>query len=137
MRKVILIALSLVICIVSIGAERKEEIPYDNTIDFEEQGFEKMTATAYCMGHHTANGSSVHVGGCAVSSEHLGDIAIIYTIGGEFLGYYECNDTGGEPIESGYVIDLYRTNETQCKSLMKLIASDNYKVWVKYIKGVG
>ena len=136
--KLIMIGILIISLIVNVACCRGERIPYDNSIDFEQQGFQKIRATAYCMGHHTANGSPVHSGGCAASREHLGDVAIIYTIDGDFLGYYECNDLGGtEAIENGYVIDLYRCNLTQCESFMKLIAKNDYRVWVKYVKGVG
>ena len=131
MRKKLIISLAIFACITSIGAKP------DNSIHFEEQGFQKMKATAYCMGHHTANGDAVYVGGCAASSEHLGDLAIIYTADGKYLGMYVCNDTGGEPIENGYVIDLYRKNQTHCKNFMRLIAPSNYTVWVKFIDGEG
>ena len=94
-----------------------------------------MYATAYCMGHHTANGSKVHEGGCACSPEHLGDVAIVYTLEGNFLGYYECNDTGGtEGLNAGTVIDIYRCNYTRCQSFMKLTRG---RVWVKWVKGKG
>ena len=136
MRKGLIILLAIIACITMIGAERKEQT-YDNSIDFEGQGFQKMKATAYCMGHHTANGDAVYTGGCAASSEHLGDVAIIYTAKGEYLGMYYCNDTGGQPIEDGYVIDLYRKNLTQCQMFMRLIAPSDYTVWVKYVKGNG
>ena len=137
-RKICLITFLIVSLIINLACARCEEKPKDNTIDFEAQGFQKLSATAYCMGHHTANGSPVHPGGCASSREHLGDVAIIYTIDGNFLGYYECNDLGGtEGIQNGYVIDLYRSNLTQCQSFMKLIAANDYKVWVKYIEGEG
>ena len=127
-----MIALVLVLAIVSIGAERME--PHQEEIDFTAQGFTKMATTAYCMGEITANGSKVHSGGCACSREHIGDVAIVYTLDGDFLGYYECNDTGGGGVKAGTVIDIYRCNLTQCKSYMKITKG---KVWVKWIKGEG
>ena len=107
----------------------------DNEIDWNGQGFVRMKTTAYCMGHHTAMGVPVHNGICAVSEDHLGDVAIIYTTTGNFLGYYYCCDTGGtDDIRNGYVIDVYRSNLTQCKNYMRITGGS---VYVKYISGKG
>ena len=127
MKRVISIVIMIVMLIpLSVNAEE---------IDFKAQGFEVMYTTAYHMGHHTANGSKVHHGGCACNKEHLGDVAIIYTLDGDFLGYYECNDTGGtEGLNKGVVIDVYRCNLTQCQSYMKITGG---KVYVKWISGKG
>ena len=138
MRKRILIAIAILICILSVGAERNEKIPYDNSIDFAGQGFEKIYATAYCVGHTTANGSKVHEGGCACSKDHIGEVAIVYTLDGEFIGYLECNDTGAEDggVRAGNVLDVYKTDMDGCKEFMTLIGAEQ-KVWVKWIKGEG
>lgn len=134
MRKAFLIIFAIIICIVSVGAERKE-VPPDNSIHFEEQGFVKMHTTAYCMGHTTANGSKVHTGGCAVNYEHMGQIAEIYTLDGNFLGLYEVNDVGGtQGLQDGRVIDVYRNNLTQCEMYMKITGG---KVWVRFTDGNG
>lgn len=127
-----LIAFVLIVSVLSIGACRKE--PHNEQIDWQAQGFEVMATTAYCMGQTTANGSKVHEGGCACNS-HLGDVAIIYTMDGNYLGMYECNDTGGtEGLKVGNVIDVYRCNLTRCQSYMKITQG---KVRVKWVKGVG
>lgn len=124
MRKTLII-LAVAIWITSIGAGQ---------IDFEAQGFEVMATTAYCMGHTTADGSSVHHGGCACSPDHIGDVAIVYTTGGNFLGYYECNDTGAGGVRAGMVLDIYRKNLTMCNGYMRITQG---KVYVKWIKGNG
>ena len=132
MRKGIIITIAIIACIFSIGATRYE--PHQEEIDFVGQGFVKMHTTDYCMGHHTANGSKVHTGGCACNP-HLGDVAIVYTLDGQFLGYYECNDTGStDGLTNGTVIDVYRNNLTQCEMYMKITGG---KVWVKWIEGNG
>ena len=134
MRKVILLIFAIIVCIVSVGAERRE--PHNESIDWEAQGFQKMHATAYCMGHHTANGSAVHEGGCACNP-HLGEVAIVYTTSGQYLGMYECNDTGSAPgLVAGRTIDIYRCNLTRCQSFMKAIGT-NGTVYVKWVKGDG
>ena len=134
MKRGIWLILFLTLLVTAQGAERRE--PHQESIDWEAQGFQKMYATAYCVGHHTADGSAVHHGGCACNP-HLGDIAIVYTLDGDFLGYYECNDTGGtDGLKAGAVIDIYRCNLTQCQMFMKMIGPEQ-KVYVKWIEGDG
>ena len=131
-----LILMAVLICIVSIGAERREPVPQTGEVNLEAHGFQVMHTTAYVVGHHTANGSPVHSGGCACSIDHIGDIAILYTLNGHFLGYYECNDTGAEGggVRAGRVIDVYRCNMTHATGWMKLTGG---KVYVKWITGNG
>ena len=138
-RRIALIILFIAIAVISTGAERGS-IKY-NDIDFAAEGFTKMSTTAYCVGHHTANGSAVHEGGCACSIDHIGDVAIVYTLNGEFLGYFECNDTGAEGggVRKGTVIDIYRADDPdsdleRCKEWMNITGG---KVWVKWINGNG
>ena len=116
----------------SVSAEAEE-------IDFKGQGFEVLYATAYCMGETTANGSKVHVGGCACNP-HLGEVAIVYTLDGDFLGQYEVNDVGGtDGLKNGTVIDFYRPNLTMCQSLMRIFynSDPSGRVYVKFIDGKG
>lgn len=106
-----------------------------NEIDWTGQGFVKMKTTAYICGHHTAMGVPVHNGICAVSPDHLGDVAIIYTTDGGFLGYYYCCDTGGtDAIRNGYVIDVYRSNLTQATNYMRITHG---AIYVKFVSGKG
>lgn len=100
----------------------------------EEPEFVEMYATAYCCGEITANGSKVHEGGCACNP-HLGEVAVVYTMDGEFIGYFECNDTGTtKGLQKGTVIDVYRSDYSRCKEFMKLTGG---KVKVQWIKGEG
>lgn len=133
MKKALLVVLIVLLIPIKADAVCRGERP--NIINWDEQGFEKIKTTAYCVGHHTANGSKVHEGGCAASSEHMGDVAILYTLDGEYLGMYEVNDAGGtDAIRQGYVIDVYFENYTRCKDYMALTEGS---VYVKWVKGVG
>lgn len=134
MRKGLIILFFIIVCIVSVGAERRE--PHNEQIDFEAQGFEKISATAYCVGHHTADGSAVFEGGCACSPDHIGDVAIVYTLDGEFIDYFICNDTGADKVRSGEILDIYRIDYDRCVDFMKLIGKEQ-KVWVRWIEGNG
>lgn len=101
----------------------------------EVDGLQKIKCTAYCCGEITANGSKVHEGGIAASAEHMGDVAELYTLDDEFLGYFEVNDAGGtDAIRNGYVIDVYRESYDRCVDWMKLTQG---KVKVRWIKGKG
>lgn len=130
MKKIIAILLALAVWTISIGAERKEPL------DFKAAGFEKISTTAYCTGHTTANGSKVHEGGCANSLDRIGQVAIIYSLEGEFLGYFECNDTGkeGGGVRAGNVVDIYRTDYDRCVEWMELTGG---KCWIRWIEGEG
>lgn len=104
--------------------------------DLSGQGFEVMSTTAYYCGEVTANGSQVHEGGCACSPDRIGQVAIIYTLDGEFLGYFECNDTGkeGGGVRKGTVVDIYKTTYDRCVEYMEQTGG---KVYVKWIDGKG
>lgn len=126
----IIVSITLVIMMFPLSIQATDK----QMIDFESQGFQEMSTTAYCVGHTTANGSPVHHGGCANSIDRIGDVAIVYTLDGHFLGYYECNDTGAGGVRAGTVLDIYRCNYTQCMSYMKITKG---KVYVKWIEGKG
>ena len=133
MRKYLIIILAVVIWIVSIGAERNE--PRQETIDFEQAGFQKIHVTAYCCGTHTATGVPVHYGCMAVSEEHLGNCAFLYTVGGEYIDLFECCDKGGTTaIHESRVVDVYFPTLEECKAFM---ARTGGVAYIKYIEGVG
>lgn len=133
MRKGLIILIAILTCIVFVGAERNE--PRQETIDFEQAGFEKIYVTAYCVGHHTATGVPVHYGCMAVSKEHLGDVAILYTVGGEYIDIFEGNDQGGtDAIRESRVVDVYFPTLEECRAFM---AKTNGVAYIKYISGVG
>lgn len=134
MRRTLIFLFAIVIWVVSIGAERRE--PHQEEIDFIGQGFQKMYSTAYCMGHTTADGSSVFEGGCACSKDHIGDVAIVYTLDNEFIGYFICNDTGSGGVARGEVLDIYKSDLDRCQEYMELIGKEQ-TVWVKWIEGNG
>lgn len=100
-----------------------------------------MEATAYCRGEITADGSRVREGICAAKKEWIGLVAAVYLDEvkedgshgpGEFLGYYEIKDTGGnELIKNGQAIDIYNPSLEWC------INFGRKNVWVKLTKGEG
>lgn len=133
MRKTLIILLAIMICIVSVGAERNE--PRQETIDFEANGFQKIYVTAYCCGTHTATGTPVHYGCMAVSKEHLGDAVLLYTVDGEYIDLFLGNDQGGtDAIRESRVVDVYFPTLEECKAFM---ARTGGVAYIKYISGEG
>ena len=97
-------------------------------------GMQLMHTTAYCLHGVTATGGTTRRG-IAACNTHVGDIAVIFSTDGKYLGIYEITDTGGtEGLQRGTVIDVWKCNYTQCKSWMKLT---NGKVYVQWIEGNG
>lgn len=60
-------------------------------------------------GNLTADGTEPYEGIIASNRDHLGDIAMLYTLEGEYIGMYECRDIGGHyMLRNGTAIDVYR-----------------------------
>ena len=78
----------IAVLLFSCGASRREPV---NSVDTSQM--QKMYTTAYCLHGITANGGTTRKGICACNT-HLGDMAVIYSINGDFLGMYEVTDTG-------------------------------------------
>lgn len=97
-------------------------------------GMQLMHTTAYCL-HGTTAARGTTRRGIAACNTHVGDVAVIYSTDGKYLGTYEITDTGGtEGLHKGTVIDVWKCNYTQCQSWMKLT---NGKVYVQWIEGNG
>ena len=119
----------IAVLLFSCGASRREPV---NSVDTSQM--QKMYTTAYCLHGVTATGGTTRPG-IAACNTHLGEIALLYTTSGEYLGMYEITDTGStKGLQKGNVIDVWRSNYTQCQSWMSLT---NGKVYVKWVKGVG
>lgn len=79
-----------------------------------------LETTAYCDHGLTASGCMVRRGVCAAREDMIGRCAVIYEMAedgtmGDFLGYYEILDTGGDyRIRNGSVIDIYMPDYDQC-----------------------
>lgn len=97
---------------------------------------QRIEATAYCYGATRCDGGTVRTGTCAGKPEWYGRVAAIYLddngTPGEFLGYFEILDTGGdERIKSGAVLDIYIPDHDAC------IEFGRQKVIVSIIDGKG
>lgn len=116
--------------VLAIAVNAKESEP--------EPGIEyiSMEATAYCYGTTRCDGGKVRKGICATDAKHYGMVACIYEQNddgsvGDFIGYYECLDTGGERIRKGEVIDIYDPSYEWCMNFGRK------KVYVVFVEAKG
>lgn len=93
-------------------------------------------------GHTTASGQEVREGIIATKAIHLGGAAYIWldTVDengkhqpGEFIGLFDCEDTGGPGVQNG-VIDVYRDNLERCDEWMEQTGG---WIWVQIINAEG
>ena len=75
---------------------------------------EAQTVRCTCYiptGHRTADGTVPYEGIIASNKEHLGDMAILLTMYGEYIGMFEARDLGGHrKLREGTAIDVFRDN---------------------------
>jgi len=80
--------------------------------------YHKMKATAYCINGTTATGTRTRIGVAASKREWFGKRCRIYwNDGGQpgaLIGEYIIEDTGGENIRAGRVIDIWMPTEDEC-----------------------
>ena len=131
MRKIALITGIIIICLLSTSASASS-LKWPEVFENPDVQFIKMHTTAYCLHGVTGSGGTTHPG-IAASDPHLGEIAVIYTVDGEYLGMYEVTDTGGtEGIRSGKVIDVWFDSYDECKDWMTVTRG---KCMVYFIDG--
>ena len=128
-----------------------EEDPMIQEVDLEvekaDEAFQILT-TAYCHGTITATGRRARRGICAVREEWIGKTALVWeckapgTVG-DFLGYWECLDTGfgadsdGDgigSIQEGRVIDMYFPTPEEVQEWMEITGG---RVYVQLIDAEG
>ena len=100
-----------------LGLTQISDIPVPDDILFDENGIplnysKKITgrSTAYCMGHTTATGTSVHEGVVAVNPRIIpyGSKMYIVANDGSVYGYSSAEDTGGFIYwDNAPIVDLY------------------------------
>lgn len=114
----------------------------------EEGQVVRMLTTAYCHGTVTATGNRTRRGICAVRREWVGKTALVWECKdsdtmGEFLGFWECLDTGfgadsdGDgvgSIEEGRVIDMYFPTLEEVEEWMEITGG---RVYVKLVDAEG
>lgn len=107
-----------------------------------------MLTTAYHHGSVTAAGRPTRRGICAVREEWVGKTALVWehtdsNAMGEFLGFWECLDTGfgadsdGDgmgSIQEGRVIDMYFPTQEEVQEWMELTGG---RVYVQMVDAEG
>ncbi len=100
-----LLTLLILICLLGIG----EEVSAEDI---------NVKATAYCINGETATGTQTREGIIAGHPDWYGRMVIVFEddggYPGEVIGIYVCEDTGGEPIRNGRVIDIWMPTEDEC-----------------------
>lgn len=124
----------IAVLLFSCGASIREPVYSVDTSQMQ-----KMYTTAYCLHGITANGGTTrpHIAAC---NTHLGDVAMIYSINGDFLYMAEITDTGStEGLQAGRVIDVWFDTYEEAEEWMRLTATENGKsvVYVQWISGKG
>ena len=93
---------------------------------------ELIRATCYLpTGNRTASGVYPYEGIIASNRAHLGQVAALYSIDMEFIGYFECRDTGGHiGLKNGTRIDVYRDNRARLKEWVNTYGDYVYIKWI-------
>lgn len=96
---------------------------------------QKVRCTCYLpTGNKTADGTVPYEGVCASNREHLGDVAVLYSVNGEFIGFFECRDVGGHrKLRNGTAVDIYRDSLDRA---WEWVGEHGDYVYVYWIEGV-
>ena len=99
-------------------------------------GCQIMRCTCYLpTGNKTADGTIPYEGICASNREHLGQVAVVYTMDMEFVGFYEARDTGShEDLQNDTRIDIFRETEAGIREWQNTVGD---WVIVQWVKGEG
>lgn len=83
---------------------------------------ERYHLTCYCPescpGTITYTGTTVREGVAAVHPDHIGDVAVVYTTSGNYIGRFICEDKLGTGRRG--VIDIWKPDLASAKDLMAL-----------------
>lgn len=94
---------------------------------------ERVRCTCYLpTGNKTYDGTIPYEGICASNKAHLGDIAMLWTEDGDWIGMYECRDIGGNSrLKNGTGIDIYRDDMSRAKDWIAAYGDYVYIVWIE------
>ena len=120
---VVMVFLFMSIDILDIMAREFEHGITDSKVERPERKephgeLHSMVATAYCLTGSTATGTTPRLGVAASRPAWFGKQVRVYTNNagqpGKLIGTYTIEDTGGEPISTGSVIDIWLPTESEC-----------------------
>ena len=83
-------------------------------------------------GAKTATGKEARYGIIAYKPEYYGKTCILYTQDMEYIGIFECEDTGGHRVRTGQVLDVYTGTTLQsCYDWVEENGTHCYVQWVE------
>lgn len=82
-----------------------------------EQKLLPVHITGYCLQGLTKSETPTRQGICAFRPEDIGKTAIVYGSDMTLIGIYEIEDTGGENVKAGYVLDVWCETKEECYQL--------------------
>lgn len=83
-------------------------------------------------GAKTATGKTARYGMVAYDPAYFGKTCILYTEDMRYIGIFECEDTGGERVRSGRVLDVYTgTTLESCYDWVEENGTHCYVQWVE------
>lgn len=133
MRKFGCIGIAIIIFMLSISA-RADGLKWSEVFDSEEVEFETLHTTGYLITGTTATGGTTRPG-IGANNKHVGELAVVYTLEGEYLTTIEITDTGGsEGMKSGKVLDVWFGSKEEAKEWMRRTGG---KIKVRWIQGEG
>ena len=98
---------------------------------------QKVRCTCYLpTGNKTADGTVPYEGICASNRDHLGDVAVLYSVEGEFIGFFECRDIGGHrKLRNGTAVDIYRDSMDRAWEWVDEWGDYVYIYWLEGVDG--
>mgnify|MGYP002523236824 CR=1 FL=1 len=130
MRKAVIIVAILMIFMVSIVADA-DGLTWESVFLNPDVEFEQMHTTAYCLNGITASGGTTRPG-IAACNPRIGQIAVIYTVDGEYLTTVEITDAGSnERLERGTSIDVWFSTLEECQDWMSKTGGEIYVQWIQ------
>ena len=83
-------------------------------------------------GAKTATGKTARYGMVAYKPEYFGKTCILYTEDMRYIGIFECEDTGGERVRTGRVLDVYTgTTIDSCYDWANEYGTHCYVQWIE------
>lgn len=99
----------------------------------DDPSLEYIRTTVYYAkeGAKTATGKEARYGIIAYKPEYYGRTCILYTADMEYIGVFECEDTGGERVRTGRVLDVYTgTTIDTCYDWVDEYGTHCYMQWI-------
>ena len=101
--------------------------------DEVEGGLPLIRTTVYYApeGAKTSTGKTARYGIVAFDPAYYGKTCILYTENHEYIGIFECEDTGGERVRTGRVLDVYTgTTIDTCYDWVEEYGTHCYMQWI-------